>query len=214
MIPLTAPSRSASPALPSLARTGLARGRLEVRSFFADRESVIFTFALPVILLFVFGQIFRGDIGHTGVPFRQYFAAGVAFLGLRPPATPGRWFVLCWVLALGGAACAMLGVALSSLPRSAWAATAVFSLPYLVLSFISGVYAVFSSLPRGLQQVAALFPLKWLCQGLRAALLPDSMLAAEPARSWELGRVALVLAAWFVAGLVLCMTTFRWREQE
>jgi ABC-2 type transport system permease protein len=38
------------------------------------------------------------------------------------------------------------------------------------------------------------------------------MQSVEPAHSWELARVALVLGAWFVAGLVLCMTTFRWRE--
>ena len=262
--------------MPALLPTALSRGTLEVRSFVADRESVIFTFALPVILLSVFGQVFHGDIGSTGVPFRQYFAAGiiatgimsatfvnlgagiaadrdsgtlkrlagsplrpaayfagkaisalvvaaaetavllavgVAVLGVRLPGSPGRWLTLGWVFVLGGAACAMLGIALSSLPRSARSSTAVFSLPYLVLSFISGVYFVFSSLPAGLRQVAALFPLKWLCQGLRAAFLPGFMRSAEPAHSWELARVALVLGAWFVAGLVLCLTTFRWRER-
>jgi ABC-2 type transport system permease protein len=277
MTQLASAPAPAGRALPTRLRTGLSRGALEVRSFFADRESVIFTFALPIILLFVFGQVFQGDIGPTGVPFRQYFAAGiiasgimsatfvnvgagiaadrdsgalkrlagsplppaayfagkaisalavaaaetavllavgVVFLGVRLPAAPGRWLTLGWVFALGGAACALLGMALSSLPRSARSSTAVFSLPYLVLSFISGVYFVFGSLPPGLQQVAAVFPLKWLCQGLRAAFLPGRLQAVEPAHSWELGRVALVLGAWFVAGLVLCMTTFRWRERE
>ncbi len=74
------PPAPASPApsqlaLPSLLRTSLSRGRLEVTSFFRDRESVIFTFSLPVILLVVFGEVFHGTIGSTGVAFRQYFTA-------------------------------------------------------------------------------------------------------------------------------------------
>ena len=30
------------------------------------------------------------------------------------------------------------------------------------------------------------------------------------AGSWETGRTLLVLAAWAVVGLVLCVTTFKW----
>jgi ABC-2 type transport system permease protein len=264
-------------ALPGLLGTSLSRGRLEITSFFRDREVVIFTFSLPVILLVVFGEVFRGTIGSTGVPFRQYFTAGiiasgimsatfvnvgasvaadradgtltrlagtpmppaayfagkaisalavaaaeaglllavgVTAFGLRLPGTAGRWLTLGWVFVLGTAACAVLGLALSSLPRSPRGASAVFNLPYLVLSFISGVYVAFRDLPPVLQQVAALFPLKWLCQGLRSVFLPAAAAVAEPARGWELGQVALVLGAWFVAGLVLCMTTFRWLDRE
>src|SRR3984885_11077910 len=206
-------------ALPSLACTSLSRSRLEITSFFRDRESVIFTFSLPVILLVVFGEVFHGRIGSTGVAFRQYFAAGIiasgimsatfvnvgasvaadradgtltrlagtpmppaayfagkatgalavaaaeaglllavgmAAFGLRLPANPGRWATLGWVFVLGTATCAVLGLALSSLPRSTRGSSAVFALPYLVLSFISGVYFVFRDLPPVLQQVAGL----------------------------------------------------------
>jgi ABC-2 type transport system permease protein len=76
------------------------------------------------------------------------------------------------------------------------------------------VYFPFNSLPKGMQQVAALFPLKWLAQGLRAALLPDSLLPAEPAHSWELPKVALVLTAWLVGSLILCLRTFRWQADR
>ena len=102
---------------------------------------------------------------------------------------------------LGVGTCSLLGVAISGLARTQRSASAVVTLPYLVLSFISGVYFVFSSLPAGLQHVAALFPLKWMCQGLRSVFLPDGFAAAEPAHSWELGQVALVLAAWLVGKL-------------
>jgi signal transduction histidine kinase len=56
------------PALASLLCTSLARGRLEITAFFRDREAVIFTFSLPVILLVVFGEVFHGTIGTTGEP--------------------------------------------------------------------------------------------------------------------------------------------------
>ena len=65
-----------------------------------------------------------------------------------------------------------------------------------------------------MQQVAALFPLKWMCQGLRSVFLPESFAPQEPAGSWELGRVALVLGAWCVLGLVLCLFTFRWTTRR
>jgi len=261
--------------LPSLPRQAAVRGLVEIKLFFRQRESVVFTFALPIILLLLFGEIFRGKIDHTGVDFRQYFIAGiiasglmsttfvnlgvglaadrddgtltrlagtplspvayfagkaiVAFvvcffeivallavgvlvLGLHLPQTAGRWLTLAWVLVLGAATCSLLGIAVSSAIRATTrSAVAVMNLPYLVLSFISGVYFVFSNLPVGLQRVAAIFPLKWICQGLRSAFLPDTLQAVEPAHSWEHGRVALVLGAWLVASLVICIRTFRWQ---
>jgi ABC-2 type transport system permease protein len=54
---------------------------------------------------------------------------------------------------------------------------------------------------------------KWLAQGLRSVFLPDALAAREPAGSWELGTVALVLALWCVVGLVLCALTFRWQDR-
>jgi ABC-2 type transport system permease protein len=68
--------------------------------------------------------------------------------------------------------------------------------------------------PPWLRDVASFFPLKWICQGLRSVFLPAQAASLEPAGSWELGRVALVLTAWAVAGLVLCLTTFRWQRRR
>jgi len=140
-------------------------------------------------------------------------ATGVALLGLHLPTTPARWFTLGWVLLLGSVTCTLLGIAAGCLVRSTRSAFAVLNLPYLVLSFISGVYFVFARLPAGLQHIAAIFPLKWICQGLRSAFLPDRLLAAEPAHSWEHGRIALVLGAWLAASLVVCVRSFRWQRR-
>jgi ABC-2 type transport system permease protein len=136
---------------------------------------------------------------------------GVAFLGLSVPHSPARWLTFAWVFVLGVAAFSLLGVAVSGLASNAQSAPIVFQFPYLVLSFISGVYFVYGSLPRVIQDVAAVFPLKWLCQGLRSVFLPGDFAQAEPAHSWQHGQVALVLAAWVVASLVVCVRTFRWQ---
>jgi ABC-2 type transport system permease protein len=118
-----------------------------------------------------------------------------------------------WVTLLGSAACTLLGIAVSSLAKNGRSASATVTPIALVLEFISGVFFQFSQIPVWLQTVAAFFPLKWMTQGLRSVFLPDSFAAQEPAGSWELGRVALVLTVWCVAGLVLCVLTFRWQDR-
>ncbi|MEV0405505.1 ABC transporter permease [Actinoallomurus sp. NPDC050550] len=266
-----------TPAMPSTLQIGLSRGSLELRGYFREKSAVAFTLAMPVMLMLIFGMIFKGKVGNTGVDFRQYFAAGIIasgimsttfvslgisiaqerddgtlkrlygtpmpkaayflgktvlaltlsvletvilfvlgnlLFGLKPPSTPERWLTFAWVFVAGVAVCTLLGIAISSVPRSGRGAAAVLNLPYIVLQFISGVYFTFADLPSGVQHVGALFPLKWISQGLRSALLPDALLASEPAHSWEHGRTGLVLAAWGAAGLTLCLTTFRWKRRR
>jgi len=136
------------------------------------------------------------------------------FYGVDLPATAEKWLTFGWVSALGITACTLGGIAFSSLARSGRGAPAMVTPVAFVLQFISGVFFVYTQLPSWMQQVAALFPLKWMCQGMRSVFLPESFAAQEPAGSWELGRVALVLAAWCVGGLVLCLLTFRWTTKR
>ncbi|WBB66727.1 ABC transporter permease [Micromonospora sp. WMMD812] len=140
-------------------------------------------------------------------------AVSVAFFDLDLPGLVG-WLTFGWVAALGVTACTLCGIAISSLARTARSGSAVVTPVALVLQFISGVFFVFTELPSWMQQVAALFPLKWMCQGLRSVFLPESFGGQEPGGSFELGRVALVLGAWCVIGLVLCLTTFRWTTRR
>lgn len=139
---------------------------------------------------------------------------GVAFLGLSVPHSPARWFTFAWVFVLSVAAFSLLGVAISGLASNSQSAPIVFQFPYLVLSFISGVYFVYGSLPRVIQDIAEVFPLKWLCQGLRSVFLPGGFARAEPDHSWQHGQIALVLGAWVVASLVVCVRTFRWQGRD
>jgi ABC-2 type transport system permease protein len=141
-------------------------------------------------------------------------AVGMAFYHLRLPTSAAKWWTLVWVYTLGTIACSLLGIAISSLPRSATNSTTVVTLPFLVLQFISGVFVPFNDVPPWLQHIAALFPLKWMSQGLRSVFLPSGAAVLEPARSWQHGQTAVVLAAWVAGGLVLCLMTFRWRPSR
>jgi ABC-2 type transport system permease protein len=62
-------------------RIGWERGKLEVKEFFRQRESVVFTVAFPVILLFIFGSILNYNI-DGGIKFSQYFVPGIIAAGL------------------------------------------------------------------------------------------------------------------------------------
>ena len=135
---------------------------------------------------------------------------GVLFFGVHLPTTVAKWATFVALLAAGLVTCTLLGIAYSSVPRTGRGAPALVSPVVLVLQFISGVFIVWSQLPSWMQHIAALFPLKWLCQGMRSVFLPDSFASQEPAGTWELGKVFLVLGIWAVIGAVICATTFRW----
>jgi hypothetical protein len=68
-------------------------------------------------------------------------------------------------------------------------------------------------LPQWMQQFAALFPLKWLTQGMRYVLLPEGAEALEVVGSFEMPRVAMVLPVWTVLRAMLAWGFFRWRRR-
>ncbi len=167
---------------------------------------------LPVMSYFI-GKI--GQVFVTGL-LQAALILLVAALAFRVPlpTDAGHWLAFTWIFLFGVATSAILGVALSALPRSGRSATAVIVPIVLVLQFISGVYISFSSLPDWLQNVASVFPLKWLAQGMRYAFLPDSYSVLEPGASWHVGGVAIALAIWLVVGLVVTRVTFRWIRKD
>ena len=265
------------PAPPSTASIALSRVRLELRLFFRERQQVVFSFAYPVVMLLIFASVLGSDERPGGIPFAQYFLAGIAatgimltsfqavgtsvaaerengqlerlqLLGTPPvayfagkagqvlvtaavqlalllpvarygfdvpmPADPGHWLTFGWVAVLGALAGTVLGVAVSALPGSATSTNTAVSALAIVLQFFSGVFFGFLELPGWMQQAAALFPLKWMTQGMRSAFLPDEAGAFEVAGGWEHGRTALVLVAWVIIGVMVCVRTFRWRRGE
>jgi ABC-2 type transport system permease protein len=271
----TGAARIARP--PSTARVGLARGLIELKQFFRQKDAVVFTFAFPAFITFMLGMIYDEPAHGTNVAMSQIFAAsmissgilstafismgvgisvdredgtlkrlrgtpvtaGAYFLGkiilvavaalaetvlllavglllldLELPTDPARWLTFAWLLPLSIVACTLLGIAASSLARSAKSAPAVLNLPAIGLQFISGIFVHIAALPEAMVRVAAFFPVKWMGQGFRSVFLPESMAAQEAAGAWELGRTALVLGAWCLIGLALCLGTFRWTERR
>ncbi|MFE1958353.1 ABC transporter permease [Streptomyces sp. NPDC059479] len=125
------------------------------------------------------------------------------------PHGPADWLTLLWVTALGLLAVVPLGAAIGAVLPNPREALALIMLPTMGLLFTSGTVFPITSLPVPVQQVAAVFPLKWMAQGLRSALLPDTARTAEAAGSWELPMVALVLTAWAVLGFLLAVPLLR-----
>ena len=258
--------------VPSALTLGLHRGVLEIKQFSRQRESVVFTLAFPIILLAIFGSVFKTTL-PGGITFAQYFvagmiasglvntgfqqlailipmerefgalkrlrgtpapassyfigkailvfasmalqvalllAAGVIFFGVDLPTDPMKWFTFTGLIVIGSAASTALGIAFAAVPKSGRGASAVVSPVVIILQFFSGVFFVFTDLPGWMQQVAAIFPLKWMTQGMRSVFLPDSFAAQEVAGTWETQRTFLVITAWLVAGIILAIRTFKW----
>ncbi|MEO8330132.1 MAG: ABC transporter permease, partial [Candidatus Nanopelagicales bacterium] len=104
---------------------------------------------------------------------------GVAMFGVQLPNTAFDWWTFTWVSLLGLSCCTLLGIAFSGLARHGRGAPALVTPVVLVLQFTSGVFFQYDELPPWMQHFAAIFPLKWLCQGMRSVFLPDSFQQQE-----------------------------------
>lgn len=163
-------------------------------------------------------SFFLGKIGEvlvtSLVQTALLLAAAALLFGVPMPSTTTAWATFAWVFVLGTATGTLCGVAFSSVPRSGKSASAVVTPIVLVLQFISGVFFVFNDLPTWMQQVASVFPLKWMAQGMRSVFLPPSAEAWEVSGSWQHGATAVVLLVWAVAALVVGVRTFRWQRRD
>ncbi|HUG49571.1 MAG TPA: ABC transporter permease [Terrimesophilobacter sp.] len=167
---------------------------------------------LPVISYFI-GKIGMVMVSAVLQAILLLAVARFAF-DVALPTDADKWLTFAWVFLLGVITSCVLGIALSALPRSGKSATAVVIPIVLILQFISGVYLQFSMLPEWLQSVASIFPLKWMAQGMRAVFLPESFATLEQTGDWNLPWVAIIMAVWFVVGLLLCALTFRWIRKD
>jgi ABC-2 type transport system permease protein len=164
------------------------------------------------------GSYFMGKMGQVAVTASLQAAVLIfvawAVWSVELPSTPEAWGTFAWVFVLGVSCSAVLGIAVSALPRSGKSAQSVIVPIALVLQFVSGVYISFNILPEWLQHVASVFPLRWTAAGMRAVFLPEAFEAAEPGGTWALPLVAIVCLIWLVAGLIVCALTFRWNPKD
>ena len=160
---------------------------------------------------------FLGKVGLVAITSLAQFALLIAVaklgFGVQLPADAGRWATFVLGLPAGRRVGHRARDRLLLMASSSRSVGAIVIAPTLILQFISGVYFAFTDLPEWLKQVASVFPLKWIAQGMRSVFFPDDWQTQEMAGTWEHGRTALVLAVWLVAGLVVCARTFRWTKR-
>lgn len=150
----------------------------------------------------------------TVVQIFMLLLIGVLLYGVDLPTDAHRWLDLLWIVVLGAAVSTLLGIAFSSVPKSGRGASAIVIPIVLILQFTSGVFFIFNQLPTWMQNFASFFPLRWMTQGVRSVFLPQAFASQEVGHSWELGKIAVILSAWLVVGLILAVKTFKWERDR
>lgn len=145
--------------------------------------SIVIVFVLQTVLIVVLGRV----LFHVGLP--------------------DRIFSLVLTLLLGAAAFAALGLAITSVVRSAEGSSAVVNAVYLPMAIISGTFFSPASYPHFLRVIADVLPLTYFTKLGRDVLLHDKEIWASP------GAVAWV-AGWGLVGLLAAIRGFRWEPRE
>ncbi|MGH3023458.1 MAG: ABC transporter permease [Gaiellaceae bacterium] len=127
---------------------------------------------------------------------------GVYLLDADWPERPAS---LVFAVLLGAAAFAALGIAVTTLVRTAEGSSAVVNAIYLPMAFISGVFFSREDMPAFLEAISDVLPLTHLLALIRAAFVPDENFAPS--------SVAAVVV-WGLLGLVVAVRMFRWEPRE
>ena len=114
---------------------------------------------------------------------------------------------LALALLLAIATFTALGLALTSVIKSAEGSSAVVNAIYLPAAFISGAFFSSHSFPSFLRAIADVLPLVYVIQIIRDVMLRGAQIWNRP------GAVA-VIAAWGIAGAVIASRRFRWEPRE
>jgi ABC-2 type transport system permease protein len=120
------------------------------------------------------------------------------------PASPASLVV---VIAIGAAAFAALGLAVTTIVKTAEGSSAVVNAIYLPLAFISGAFFSPRDMPRFLEVISELLPLTYLLRLIRSTFIEGETLTSSP------GALAAVVA-WGLFGLVVAARMFRWEPRE
>jgi ABC-2 type transport system permease protein len=150
------------------------------------------------------GSYFAGFLGNAVV--NAFAQVGiVVLLGhlLYGVNWPRDWLELVVFTAVGVFSFGALGIALSQAIPNFDSAAAYVNIVFLPAIFISGVFYSTDSLPRALDAIAQILPLKHVIDGFSGAIVTGHGLADNA------GNLAVV-AAWGAAGIILAVRSFRW----
>ncbi len=116
---------------------------------------------------------------------------------------PKEWLVLVVFSVVGVATFACLGIAFAQLIPNFDAAPAYTNAVFLPLIFISGVFYSSETMPRVLEIIADVLPLKHVIDGLHAAIVTGEGLGAT-------ADSLAILVGWFAIGAWAVTRRFRW----
>jgi len=145
--------------------------------------SIMIVFALQTAALFVLGRL------------------------LKSTPWPGHLVSLVLALALGGAAFAGLGLALTGFIRSLEGSSAVVNVLVLPMAFLSGSFGPTRHYPQALRAVGDVLPLKYFLDAINGIYLHGQEL-------WDKPMNVAVLAAWGALGIAVAIRKFRWEPRE
>ena len=122
-------------------------------------------------------------------------------------STPQNWLGFAGAVVLGVACFAALGVAAASLIRSADGVSAVVNVIVLPMAFLSGSFGPTRDYPAFLQAIADILPLTYFLDIVYGVYLGGESLFADT-------KALAVVAAWWIAGLVVALRRFSWMPRE
>ena len=111
-------------------------------------------------------------------------------------------------LLIGATSFAMIGLALTTIIPSEDAAPAVTNAVMLPLYFVSDVFITGDGVPRWVQNVGNLFPVRHLSHALQESFDPFAEATPWPWNHW------LVIALWGLLGAFVTLTRFRWTPRR
>jgi ABC-2 type transport system permease protein len=154
----------------------------------------------PMPPLAYFGGVIGNSVANAVVQIGLVIAVGHFVFGGE---LPHDWVALTAFTVVGVAAFACLGIAFAQAIPNFDAAPAYTNAVFLPLIFISGVFYSSNSMPRALEVIAEVLPLKHVIDGLHGAIVTGSGLGS----TWD---SLLVLVAWGAFGLWVVTRRFRW----
>jgi ABC-2 type transport system permease protein len=145
--------------------------------------SIMIVFALQVTSLFALGRV------------------------LKSTPWPSHLLSLILALALGAAAFAALGLAITGFIRSLEGSSAVLNVIVLPMAFLTGAFGPTRHYPKALRAIGDVLPLKYLVDLINGIYLHGQEL-------WDKPTAVAVLGGWGLFGMIVALRTFRWEPRE
>jgi ABC-2 type transport system permease protein len=145
--------------------------------------SIMIVFAIQVASLFALGRL------------------------LKSTPWPTHLLSLVLALALGAAAFAALGLAITGFIRSLEGSSAVLNVIVLPMAFLTGSFGPTRHYPRVLRALGDVLPLKYVLDLIKGIYLDGQQF-------WDKPLAIAVLGAWGLFGMAVALRTFRWEPRE